>query len=52
MALAVAALRATGPVTIEEAQAIGKSYPRFFDDLSTMGAEVRTNSQGSSDGRR
>lgn len=41
MALAVAALRASGPVMIEEAQAIGKSYPRFFDDLDALGAEVR-----------
>jgi 3-phosphoshikimate 1-carboxyvinyltransferase len=47
MALAVAALRATGPVTIEEAQAIGKSYPRFFDDLSTMGTAVSTSHAGS-----
>jgi len=41
MALAVAALRATGPVTIGEAQAVGKSYPHFFDDLAALGAQVR-----------
>jgi 3-phosphoshikimate 1-carboxyvinyltransferase len=42
MALAVAALRASGEVTIADAQAIGKSYPRFFDDLRTLGASIRT----------
>ncbi len=33
MAAAIAALNANGPVTIEDAQAVDKSYPGFFDDL-------------------
>lgn len=40
MATAVAALRATGPVQIEKADAINKSYPAFFDDLSKLGASI------------
>jgi 3-phosphoshikimate 1-carboxyvinyltransferase len=40
MATAVAALRATGPVQIEKADAINKSYPSFFDDLEKLGASV------------
>ncbi len=40
MATAVAALRATGPVQIEEAGAINKSYPSFFGDLEKLGASV------------
>jgi 3-phosphoshikimate 1-carboxyvinyltransferase len=33
MSLAVAALRADGPVTIEGAECVAKSYPDFFRDL-------------------
>jgi 3-phosphoshikimate 1-carboxyvinyltransferase len=40
MATAVAALRAVGPVQIEKADAINKSYPAFFEDLSRLGASV------------
>jgi 3-phosphoshikimate 1-carboxyvinyltransferase len=40
MATAVAALRADGPVIIENAEAINKSYPAFFDDLSKLSASV------------
>ncbi len=40
MAAAVAALRADGPVLIERSEAINKSYPAFFDDLSELGASV------------
>jgi 3-phosphoshikimate 1-carboxyvinyltransferase len=40
MATAVAALRATGPVLIEKADAINKSYPSFFDDLEKLGTSV------------
>jgi 3-phosphoshikimate 1-carboxyvinyltransferase len=40
MATAVAALRAEGPVHIEEADAINKSYPSFFDDLRRLGGSV------------
>jgi 3-phosphoshikimate 1-carboxyvinyltransferase len=40
MACAVAALRADGKTVIEEAQAINKSYPDFYDDLKKIGAEI------------
>ena len=40
MACAVAALKAAGPVTIEEADAINKSYPEFYFDLQLLGAQV------------
>jgi 3-phosphoshikimate 1-carboxyvinyltransferase len=40
MALAVAALGANGPVIIEDAEAINKSYPAFYIDLQLLGARV------------
>jgi len=40
MACAVAALRADGPVVIEDAEAIEKSYPDFYRDIQTLGANV------------
>ncbi len=41
MSLAVAAAAAAGPVTIEQAEAVQKSYPGFFTDLQALGIEVR-----------
>jgi 3-phosphoshikimate 1-carboxyvinyltransferase len=40
MAIAVAALKAEGPVQIEKAEAINKSYPSFFEDIQKLGASV------------
>jgi len=40
MALAVAGLRATGATEITGAEAIKKSYPDFFADLSMLGASL------------
>jgi 3-phosphoshikimate 1-carboxyvinyltransferase len=40
MACGVAALRATGPIEITEAEAINKSYTDFFDHLHHLGAKV------------
>ena len=40
MACAVAALKADGPVTIEEAEAINKSYPDFYEDLKKLGGQL------------
>lgn len=40
MALAVAALRADGPSTIHQVEAIRKSYPAFFSDLAVLGASL------------
>jgi 3-phosphoshikimate 1-carboxyvinyltransferase len=36
MSLAVAALRAAAPVTIDGADSVSKSYPRFWDDLHRL----------------
>jgi 3-phosphoshikimate 1-carboxyvinyltransferase len=40
MACAVAALGASGETTIQNSECIRKSYPRFFDDLRVLGADV------------
>ncbi len=40
MACAVAALRANGETTLEEAQAVKKSYPDFYSDLEELGASL------------
>ena len=40
MACAVAALRAKGPVQIEEAEAVNKSYPDFYDHLRQLQAKL------------
>lgn len=40
MAVAVAALGATGKVSIRDSQCVAKSYPGFFDDLRHLGAKV------------
>jgi 3-phosphoshikimate 1-carboxyvinyltransferase len=40
MACAVAALRATGPTIIEEAEAIDKSFPDFYTKLAQLGIQV------------
>jgi 3-phosphoshikimate 1-carboxyvinyltransferase len=38
MACAVAALGAEGDVTVEEAEAVNKSYPQFWDHLQSFTA--------------
>jgi 3-phosphoshikimate 1-carboxyvinyltransferase len=40
MACAVAALRAVGKTTIQNSECVNKSYPKFFDDLRSLGANV------------
>jgi 3-phosphoshikimate 1-carboxyvinyltransferase len=40
MAAAVAALRANGPVTINHAEAVNKSYPGFFRDMQKLGSSI------------
>ena len=40
MACSIAALRAQGESVIENAEAVSKSYPDFFDDLTKLGAEI------------
>jgi 3-phosphoshikimate 1-carboxyvinyltransferase len=42
MACAVAALKANGETVIEEAEAIDKSFPDFYDKISSISAEVKT----------
>jgi 3-phosphoshikimate 1-carboxyvinyltransferase len=40
MSAAIAALRAEGPIIIERAEAINKSYPDFFEDLQSLGIKI------------
>ena len=40
MACGIAALKASGPVLITEAEAINKSYTHFFDHLLHLGGKV------------
>lgn len=40
MACAVAALKSEGDITIEEAEAINKSYPAFYEHITKLGAKV------------
>lgn len=40
MALSVAALGATEPITIRNAECVNKSYPKFFEDLRSLGVEA------------
>ncbi len=40
MAVSVAALGATGKVSIRDSHSVGKSYPAFFDDLRMAGALI------------
>ncbi|MEG0169346.1 3-phosphoshikimate 1-carboxyvinyltransferase [Anaerorhabdus sp.] len=40
MALAIAATNAAQPIVIDDAQAIKKSYPGFFEDLASLGIQV------------
>ena len=40
MALAIAATLGHAPVTIEDAQAVAKSFPDFFDVLSSIGGRI------------
>ena len=41
MAAAVAATRCEGPVTIQGAEAVRKSYPEFWRDYENLGGDVR-----------
>ena len=40
MACAVAALGAVGETKIQNSKCVNKSYPRFFDDLRSLGANI------------
>ena len=40
MMCAVAGLKATGETVIEEAQAVSKSYPNFYEHIQSLGAKV------------
>ncbi|MCC8122456.1 MAG: 3-phosphoshikimate 1-carboxyvinyltransferase [Oscillospiraceae bacterium] len=41
MMLAIAATRANGPVVLEGAQCVEKSYPRFWQDYAALGGKIR-----------
>jgi 3-phosphoshikimate 1-carboxyvinyltransferase len=40
MAMAIAAISASGKVCIRDSQSVAKSYPEFFDDLRGLGVRV------------
>lgn len=40
MAAAIAATKAQSPLIIEGAEAVEKSYPHFFDDLTMLGGKA------------
>jgi 3-phosphoshikimate 1-carboxyvinyltransferase len=42
MACSVAALKASGATTIKDAEAINKSYPYFFDDIKSLGSDLKS----------
>jgi len=44
MAAAIAATKADGPTKIVGAECVQKSYPAFFEDLSSLGGVVRKES--------
>ncbi|MCD8344231.1 MAG: 3-phosphoshikimate 1-carboxyvinyltransferase, partial [Oscillospiraceae bacterium] len=37
MSAAVASIACTGSVTVDGAEAVGKSYPAFWDDFESLG---------------
>ncbi len=41
MAFAVAAARASGKIVIPNAECVGKSYPKFYDDLKALGGNIQ-----------
>jgi 3-phosphoshikimate 1-carboxyvinyltransferase len=41
MAAAIAAAGCAGPVVIQGAEAVNKSYPGFFDDLRLLGGSAQ-----------
>ncbi|MEJ0102307.1 MAG: 3-phosphoshikimate 1-carboxyvinyltransferase [Bacteroidota bacterium] len=45
MACAVAALKAEGETVIEEAQAVKKSYPDFYEHLESLGTKLSLNNK-------
>ncbi len=52
MAAAIAALSADGPVHINGAEAVNKSYPGFFDDLEKIAAGLKLNEKSKSIGNK
>jgi 3-phosphoshikimate 1-carboxyvinyltransferase len=45
MAAAIAGLKADGMVQIDNAEAINKSYPAFYNDLISLGADINFDHQ-------
>lgn len=40
MAMTVAAIRAEGPIGLRNPEAVKKSYPKFFEDYTSLGGEI------------
>ena len=41
MSMTIASIVSEGPIIIEGAEAVNKSYPGFFDDFEFLGGEYR-----------
>ena len=41
MALSILGMAGNGAVEISNAECVAKSYPEFFDDLDTLGAQIQ-----------
>jgi 3-phosphoshikimate 1-carboxyvinyltransferase len=46
MACAVLAIASEGETTIKDAECVSKSYPSFFEDLKSIGANVEMGTVG------
>ena len=44
MMCAVATLNANGETVIEEAEAVNKSYPNFYEHIQSLGAQIKIES--------
>ncbi len=43
MAIAIASIRAQGEITLEDADAINKSYPQFYEEFQSIGGIIHDN---------
>ena len=41
MALSILGMAGNGAIEISTAECVAKSYPEFFDDLDTLGAQIQ-----------
>jgi len=46
MAMAIASIRCTGELIIEDSSAVKKSYPNFYEDFSSLGGKINERTMG------